>query len=199
MMLFRPLLNLVIFWHVINLFFSCVNYLLCKQGIRRIRQFRFPRQIIACNASKRKNFFWSARVSSITIYWPLWTFQFTTHHSLLSSFTESEFDIYFYRNDVSATHTPKNFKQKREEERKASEASGDTRAWNSFFMRSDTVCFNLKRIVHKYSIVKLSFDDFAVCTFPDNKLKEISGLNFFLSQKCYVILPASVSFSFFFK
>ncbi|KAK3020233.1 hypothetical protein RJ639_045469 [Escallonia herrerae] len=34
----------------------------------------------------------------------------------------------------------KTFKQQREEERKTSEASGNTRAWNSLFMRPDTVC-----------------------------------------------------------
>lgn len=34
----------------------------------------------------------------------------------------------------------KTFKQRREEERKASEATGDTRAWNCLFMRPDTVC-----------------------------------------------------------
>lgn len=33
----------------------------------------------------------------------------------------------------------KTFKQQREEQRKVSEASGDTRAWNSLFMRPDTV------------------------------------------------------------
>ncbi|CAF1750514.1 unnamed protein product, partial [Brassica oleracea var. botrytis] len=34
---------------------------------------------------------------------------------------------------------PKTFKQKREEQRKASEAGGNTKAWNSLFMRPDTV------------------------------------------------------------
>nr|DAD24355.1 TPA_asm: hypothetical protein HUJ06_025819 [Nelumbo nucifera] len=34
----------------------------------------------------------------------------------------------------------KTFKQRREEQKKATEASGDTRAWNSLFMRPDTVC-----------------------------------------------------------
>jgi hypothetical protein len=32
-------------------------------------------------------------------------------------------------------------KQKRLEQKKASEISGDTRAWNSFYMRQDTVWF----------------------------------------------------------
>lgn len=67
-------------------------------------------------------------------------------------------------NDVSATHTPKNFKQKREEERKASEASGDTRAWNSFFMRSDTVVENIARKygVNKSDLLDREADDLAV-------------------------------------
>lgn len=39
----------------------------------------------------------------------------------------------------------KTFKEKREEERKASEASGNTSAWNSLFMRSDTVVENIAR------------------------------------------------------
>ncbi|KAK9272986.1 hypothetical protein L1049_003367 [Liquidambar formosana] len=43
------------------------------------------------------------------------------------------------------------FKQQREEERKASEASGDTRAWNSLFMRPDTVVENIAR---KYGVIK---------------------------------------------
>lgn len=60
-----------------------------------------------------------------------------------------------FRTDVSASQTSKSFKQKREEERKASEAGGDTRAWNSLYMRPDTVCFNLKHSVLEYSIVKL--------------------------------------------
>lgn len=39
-----------------------------------------------------------------------------------------------------ASQGSKTFKQKRVEERKASEASGDTKAWNTLFMRPDTVC-----------------------------------------------------------
>ncbi|RWW01136.1 hypothetical protein GW17_00035845 [Ensete ventricosum] len=35
--------------------------------------------------------------------------------------------------------TKKSLKHQREEQKKASEASGDTRAWNSLFMRPDTV------------------------------------------------------------
>lgn len=45
----------------------------------------------------------------------------------------------------------KSFKQKREEERKSSEASGNTRAWNSLFMRPDTVVENIAR---KYGVSK---------------------------------------------
>ena len=48
---------------------------------------------------------------------------------------------FLFRTGDSANQGLKTFKQKREEERKASEASGDTRAWNSLFMRPDTVCF----------------------------------------------------------
>lgn len=45
------------------------------------------------------------------------------------------------RINVSTNQGSKSFKQKREEERKASEAGGDTKAWSSLFMRPDTVCF----------------------------------------------------------
>ncbi|KAL6500815.1 hypothetical protein OROGR_027323 [Orobanche gracilis] len=41
-------------------------------------------------------------------------------------------------NNVSKVQNSKTLKQRREEQRKAAEASGDTRAWNSLFMRSDT-------------------------------------------------------------
>ncbi|KAI5427293.1 hypothetical protein KIW84_032635 [Lathyrus oleraceus] len=44
-------------------------------------------------------------------------------------------------NNVSKDQGTKTLKQRREEERKAAEASGDTRAWNSLFMRPDTVVF----------------------------------------------------------
>ncbi|KAK1304495.1 Polyadenylate-binding protein RBP47C' [Acorus calamus] len=40
----------------------------------------------------------------------------------------------------------KKFKQQREEQRRASELGGDTRAWNSLFMRPDTVVDNIARI-----------------------------------------------------
>ncbi|XP_031480603.1 uncharacterized protein LOC116250805 [Nymphaea colorata] len=57
-----------------------------------------------------------------------------------------------------------NFKQQKEEERKASEASGNTRSWNSLFMRQDTVVENIAR---KYGISKSELlnpeaDDLAV-------------------------------------
>ncbi|XP_010491106.1 PREDICTED: multiple RNA-binding domain-containing protein 1-like [Camelina sativa] len=41
---------------------------------------------------------------------------------------------------------PKTFKQKREEQRKASEAGGNTKAWNSLFMRPDTILENIVRM-----------------------------------------------------
>ncbi|KAL6500819.1 hypothetical protein OROGR_027327 [Orobanche gracilis] len=43
-------------------------------------------------------------------------------------------------NNVSKVQNSKTLKQRREEQRNAAEASGDTRAWNSLFMRSDTGC-----------------------------------------------------------
>lgn len=58
----------------------------------------------------------------------------------------------------------KTFKQRREEERKASEASGDTRAWNSLFMRPDTVVENIARRhgVSKSDLLDREADDLAV-------------------------------------
>lgn len=50
----------------------------------------------------------------------------------------------------SGSHT-KTFKQKREEERKASEAGGKTQAWNSLFMRPDTV---VEFMARKYGVSK---------------------------------------------
>ncbi|XP_054798328.1 uncharacterized protein LOC129303204 isoform X2 [Prosopis cineraria] len=56
------------------------------------------------------------------------------------------------------------FKKQREEERKAAEASGDTRAWNSLFMRSDTVVENIARKygVSKSDLLDQEADDLAV-------------------------------------
>ncbi|XP_057438799.1 uncharacterized protein LOC130730730 [Lotus japonicus] len=54
-------------------------------------------------------------------------------------------------NNVSKVQNSKTLKQRREDERKAAEASGDTRAWNSLFMRSDTVAENIAR---KYGVSK---------------------------------------------
>ncbi|GAB2211370.1 hypothetical protein Droror1_Dr00024682 [Drosera rotundifolia] len=50
----------------------------------------------------------------------------------------------------SGSHT-KTFKQKREEEREASEAGGKTQAWNSLFMRPDTV---VEFMARKYGVSK---------------------------------------------
>lgn len=52
------------------------------------------------------------------------------------------------RSEATTTQDKKSLKQQREEQKKASEASGDTRAWNSLFMRQDTVCYfiNIKLI-----------------------------------------------------
>ncbi|KAK6916042.1 RNA recognition motif domain [Dillenia turbinata] len=65
---------------------------------------------------------------------------------------------------IPVDQSAKTFKQKREEERRASEASGNTRAWNSLFMRQDTVAENISR---KFGISKGAFldreaDDLAV-------------------------------------
>ncbi|XP_038980805.1 multiple RNA-binding domain-containing protein 1 [Phoenix dactylifera] len=58
----------------------------------------------------------------------------------------------------------KTFKQQREEQRKASEASGDTRAWNSLFMRPDTVVENIARKhgISKSDLLDREADDLAV-------------------------------------
>ncbi|ESQ55405.1 hypothetical protein EUTSA_v10024436mg [Eutrema salsugineum] len=54
------------------------------------------------------------------------------------------------------SNLPKTFKQKREEQRKASEAGGNTKAWNSLFMRPDTI---LENIVRVYGVSKSEFLD----------------------------------------
>ncbi|XP_072969704.1 multiple RNA-binding domain-containing protein 1 [Typha angustifolia] len=58
----------------------------------------------------------------------------------------------------------KSLKQIREDNRKASEASGDTRAWNSLFMRSDTVVENIARKngISKSELLDREADDLAV-------------------------------------
>ncbi|XP_020583762.1 multiple RNA-binding domain-containing protein 1 isoform X2 [Phalaenopsis equestris] len=66
--------------------------------------------------------------------------------------------------ETAITQDKKSLKQEREEQKKASEASGDTRAWNSLFMRQDTVVEN---IVRKHGISRNEFlerdaDDLAV-------------------------------------
>ncbi|KAI6679843.1 hypothetical protein NL676_033724 [Syzygium grande] len=68
------------------------------------------------------------------------------------------------QHDLTSNQAPKTFKQQRKEDRKASEASGDTKAWNTLFMRPDTVVENIAR---KYGISKSDFldregDDLAV-------------------------------------
>ncbi|XP_030512934.1 multiple RNA-binding domain-containing protein 1 isoform X1 [Rhodamnia argentea] len=61
------------------------------------------------------------------------------------------------QDDLTSNQAPKTFKQRREEDRKASEASGDTKAWNTMFMRADTVVENIAR---KYGISKSDFLDY---------------------------------------
>lgn len=55
-------------------------------------------------------------------------------------------------------------KQRRQEEKKAAEASGDTRAWNSFFFHHDTVIENIARRhgVSKSDLLDREADDLAV-------------------------------------
>ncbi|KAF1884789.1 hypothetical protein Lal_00028676 [Lupinus albus] len=67
-------------------------------------------------------------------------------------------------NNVSKDQQSKTLKQRRVEERKAAEASGDTRAWNSLFMRPDTVVENiaLKYGVSKSDLLDREADDLAV-------------------------------------
>ncbi|XP_030470431.2 uncharacterized protein LOC115688674 isoform X2 [Syzygium oleosum] len=60
------------------------------------------------------------------------------------------------QHDLTSNQAPKTFKQQRKEDRKASEASGDTKAWNTLFMRPDTVVENIAR---KYGISKSDFLD----------------------------------------
>ncbi|GMN60320.1 hypothetical protein TIFTF001_029406 [Ficus carica] len=66
--------------------------------------------------------------------------------------------------DTVASQGSKTFKQKRVEERKASEASGDTKAWNTLFMRPDTVVENIARKygVSKGDLLNTEADDLAV-------------------------------------
>lgn len=47
-----------------------------------------------------------------------------------------------FLNRDETSNLSKTFKQKKEEARKASEAGGNTKAWNSLFMRQDTVRFS---------------------------------------------------------
>ncbi|XP_042026020.1 multiple RNA-binding domain-containing protein 1-like [Salvia splendens] len=58
----------------------------------------------------------------------------------------------------------KTLKQKRTDERKASEAAGNTKAWNSLFMRPDTVVENIARKfgVSKSELLDRESDDLAV-------------------------------------
>ncbi|OWM74619.1 hypothetical protein CDL15_Pgr005199 [Punica granatum] len=68
------------------------------------------------------------------------------------------------QNDHSSNQAAKTFKQQREEERKASEASGDTRAWNTLFMCSDSDVENIARKlgVSKRDFLERKADDLAV-------------------------------------
>ncbi|PON51366.1 Splicing factor-like protein [Trema orientale] len=66
--------------------------------------------------------------------------------------------------DAVASQGSKTFKQRREEERKALEASGDTKAWNTLFMRPDAIAENIARTygVSKGDLLDTEADDLAV-------------------------------------
>lgn len=66
--------------------------------------------------------------------------------------------------NISTKEQPKNLKQQRLEERKMSEAGGNTRAWNSLFMRPDTVVENIARKfgVSKSDLLDREANDLAV-------------------------------------
>ncbi|KAL7120560.1 hypothetical protein ACP275_02G129100 [Erythranthe tilingii] len=65
---------------------------------------------------------------------------------------------------IAGNLSSKTFKQQKISERKASEASGNTRAWNSLFMRPDTVVENIARRsgVSKSELLDRENDDLAV-------------------------------------
>ncbi|XP_009772604.1 multiple RNA-binding domain-containing protein 1 [Nicotiana sylvestris] len=65
---------------------------------------------------------------------------------------------------ANTKQSSKTFKQQRQEEKKASEASGNTRSWNTLFMRPDTVVENIARKfgVSKSDLLDREADDLAV-------------------------------------
>ncbi|CAJ1971923.1 unnamed protein product [Sphenostylis stenocarpa] len=67
-------------------------------------------------------------------------------------------------NNILKDQSSKTLKKQREEKRKANEASGDTRAWNSLFMRPDTIVENIARKygVNKSDLLDREADDLAV-------------------------------------
>lgn len=60
--------------------------------------------------------------------------------SLLGSTFLAIICLLICRTVANTKQSSKTFKQQRQEEKKASEASGNTRSWNTLFMRPDTVC-----------------------------------------------------------
>ncbi|KAK9929377.1 hypothetical protein M0R45_026479 [Rubus argutus] len=64
---------------------------------------------------------------------------------------------------LGANQASKSLKQQREEKRKASEASGDTRAWNTLYIRTDTVG------VSKSDFLDLKADESPVCYSLEQK------------------------------
>ncbi|XP_074310808.1 multiple RNA-binding domain-containing protein 1-like [Silene latifolia] len=68
------------------------------------------------------------------------------------------------QDSVISENKPKTLKRQREEEKKLSEADGNTRAWNSLFMRSDTIVENMARKykISKSEVLDREADDLAV-------------------------------------
>ncbi|KFK24909.1 hypothetical protein AALP_AA8G040800, partial [Arabis alpina] len=69
-----------------------------------------------------------------------------------------------FPNKYDTCNLPKTFKKKREEQRKASEASGNSKAWNSLFIQPDTVLENMVRMygVSKSELLDRESEDPAV-------------------------------------
>jgi hypothetical protein len=61
-----------------------------------------------------------------------------------------------------------NLKQQKLEQKKASEISGDTRAWNIFYMRQDTVWFYLNFCIANFFFVSIRAKDCVLPLVPNN-------------------------------
>ncbi|KAL0398082.1 UNVERIFIED_CONTAM: putative RNA-binding protein 19 [Sesamum radiatum] len=89
---------------------------------------------------------------------------FALPESAARALEEMDSSIFQGRVNDADRQSSKTFKQQRDAERKASEASGNTRAWNSLFMRPDTVVENIARKfgVSKSELLDRESDDLAV-------------------------------------